>query len=275
MRGKVFRIKRFSIHDGPGIRTTVFLKGCAMRCAWCHSPEGLKDDLEIWHDKTSCIACGRCVESCTNGALTLVKDDHNVKIDRKLCKVKGDCVSNCPAGAMQFTAKEMTTEEVVAEIEKDRIFYETSDGGVTLSGGEPLFQPDFSASIFKECRKRGIHTAVETCLFGPSCVLDKFIEDIDLFIVDLKILDQEKHFKFTGHENKLILDNFKILALTGKEMRVRIPLVKNITDNPENINAITGFVHSVNTEIPIEKIKYNPLARNNYERLGMPFTLSE
>ncbi|HLN56649.1 MAG TPA: glycyl-radical enzyme activating protein [Bacteroidales bacterium] len=275
MKGKVFRIKRFSIHDGPGIRTTVFLKGCAMRCVWCHNPEGLNEEPEVWHDKTTCIACGRCVESCSTGALTLVNEDHNVIIDRKLCKLNGDCVRICPTGAMQFTAKEMTTEEVVAEIEKDRIFYETSDGGVTLSGGEPLFQPDFSASIFKECRKKGIHTAVETCLLGYWHMIEQFIEDIDLFLVDLKIFDQENHIKFTGHTNNLILKNFKMLASTGRDIRVRIPLVKNITDTPENISAITGFVHSVNPEIPIEKIKYNPLARNNYDRLGIPFILSE
>lgn len=275
MKGKVFRIKRFSVHDGPGIRTAVFLKGCAMRCVWCHNPEGLNEEPEVWHDKTSCIACGRCVAACTMNALNLVKEDHSVVVDRKLCKLNGDCVRACPTGAIKFTATEMTTGEVVSEIEKDRIFYETSGGGVTLSGGEPLFQADFSAAIFKECRKRKIHTAVETCLLGYWHMLEQFIEDIDLFLVDLKIFDNEKHVRFTGHPNKLILKNFRMLASTGRNIAVRIPLVKNITDTPENIEAITRFVQSIDPHIPIEKISYNPLARNNYDRLGMPFTLSE
>jgi pyruvate formate lyase activating enzyme len=273
MKGKVFRIKRFSVHDGPGIRTTVFLKGCAMRCAWCHNPEGLNEESEVWHDKSSCIACGRCVEACTMKALTLIKEENKVLVDRKLCRLNGDCVMACPAGAMDFTAKVMTSVEVISEVEKDMVFYESSGGGITLSGGEPFFQPDFSASILNECRKRKIHTAVETGLFVNSHILKEFFSVIDLFIVDLKIFDQERHLEFTGQPNKVILENFRILASTGRNILVRVPLVKNITDTSANLDAINNFVSSVNKDIQVEYVKYNALASNNYERLRIPFRI--
>lgn len=275
MNGRVFRIKRFSVHDGPGIRTSVFLKGCALRCVWCHSPEGLFRGIEVWHDRSLCIACGKCVESCSTKAVVLNREEKSLSIDRDLCSLKGDCVDVCPSTAMQFTGKVMASEEVVEEVEKDRVFYESSGGGITLTGGEPFFQPDFSSAILAECRKRKIHTAVETCLFGQWPNIKDIVKFTDLFIVDLKIFDSRAHKMYTGHDNRLIFENFRKLATEGKEIIVRIPLVKNITDTADNIGFITTFVKSVSAGIPIEKIEYNPLARNNYDRLEMPFRLKE
>lgn len=275
MKGNIFKIKRFSIHDGPGIRTSVFLKGCAMRCVWCHNPEGLSGNQEVWHEKSLCIACGRCAESCTTEAISLDSGNKTVSINRDLCRLNGNCVTICPTGAIQFTGRTMRVEDVLDEIEKDMVFYNTSSGGVTLTGGEPFFQPDFSAEILWECRKRKIHTAVETCLLGEWNVLKEFLSDIDLFIVDLKIFEPEKHLLYTGKSNEQILGNFRMLATQGKNIIVRIPLIPGITDSQSNTEALTAFVYSINENITIEKVKYNSFARNNYDKLGIPFKMNE
>ena len=275
MKGQVFKIKRFSLHDGPGIRTSVFLKGCPMRCIWCHNPEGLTPDPEVWHEKSLCIGCGECMQACSMKALQLDEENRNVSVDRDVCVLRGDCVAVCPSGALRFTGWSMQVEDILAEIEKDKIFYDASFGGVTLTGGEPFFQPEFAAEIFWECRKRKIHTAVETCLTGNWNVLKSFISDIDLFIVDLKLSDKGMHSLYTGCSNEQTFENFRMLALQGRNMIVRIPLVPGITDTQSNIDTITEFVHSINENIAIEKVKYNPLARNNYDKLGMPFNMKE
>ena len=156
MEGRIFKIKRFSVHDGPGIRTSVFLKGCPLNCLWCHSPEGIGSEISLWHDNSLCIACGECVKVCRNKALKLVDDpDSHIIIDRNLCTLNGDCMKTCPTGALQFTGSVMTVSEVMEEIEKDILYYRQSGGGVTLTGGEPLYQPDFSMGILEECRKKG------------------------------------------------------------------------------------------------------------------------
>lgn len=276
MRGSIFKIKRFSLHDGPGIRTSVFLKGCPLRCAWCHSPEGLDAGNELWHDRSLCIGCGQCVQSCNLHALKLHKDHGNeIIIDGNACNLNGDCVRMCPSGALQFTGKNVTPEEVFKEIQKDSIYYEVSGGGVTLTGGEPFFQPEFSREILMRCRSANIRTAVETCLHTRWESIEELSEYIDLCITDLKIIDPEKHRKYTGLSNETILENFRRLGSSGKDVIVRVPLVKGITDTPDNLDNIKRFVASVNKKIPVEYIKYNDLARNNYERLGIPFMIIE
>lgn len=274
MKGTIFKIKRFSVHDGPGIRTSVFLKGCPLKCIWCHSPEGISNEISIWHNKNLCISCGECVKACPNKALrkdTVIQSV--VKINRELCQLSGDCVRVCPSNAMQFTGTSTTSQEVIKEIEKDLIFYKSSGGGVTLTGGEPLYQPDFIEDILKESRKMGIHTAVETCLFCDQDTLKTLSEYIDLFIVDIKIFDPVKHRTYTGRSNKIIMDNFCNIASLKKEIIIRIPVVNKITDTEENLYSIKKFVHGINKNIPIEYISYNPLTRNNYDKSGIPFFL--
>lgn len=274
MKGTIFKIKRFSVHDGPGIRTSVFLKGCPLRCIWCHSPEGITNQITIWHNNNICISCGECVEACPNNALTLnAGNQPGIKINRELCKLAGDCVRVCPSNAMLFTGTATTSQDVIAEIEKDLIFYKSSGGGVTLTGGEPLYQPSFTEDILKESRKRGIHTAVETCLMCDRDILKELSEHIDLFIVDMKIFDPEKHRLYTGRSNEIIMDNFCNIALLKKEIIVRIPVVNKITDIKENLDSIKKFVHRINKDILIEYISYNPLTRNNYDKLGIAFFL--
>jgi pyruvate formate lyase activating enzyme len=274
MEGRIFKIKRFSVHDGPGIRTSVFLKGCPLNCMWCHSPEGIGSEITLWHDNSLCIACGQCIKVCRNKALELIDDpDDHIKIDRKLCNLNGDCINTCPTGTLQFTGSIMTVQEIMDEIVKDLLYYHQSGGGVTLTGGEPLFQPDFSMKILEECRRNEIHTAIETSLFSEKEVLRSVSEFIDLFLVDIKIFDESQHIRYTGKPNDIIKQNFRYLAESGKQIIVRIPMVEGITDTKENKKAIVSFVHGIDSRIPIEYLQYNPLADNNYKRLGIPFLL--
>jgi pyruvate formate lyase activating enzyme len=274
-KGLIFKIKRFSVHDGPGIRTSVFLKGCPLKCIWCHSPEGQGSDNSIWHDPTLCIYCGKCVKVCRNKALELTCDqDHKININRGLCKKSGNCVKNCPSKAMQFTGTTVTVPEIINEVEKDLQFYKNSGGGVTLTGGEPLYQPNFAAEILAECRKRKIHTAIETSLFCSKNTIDLVLNETDLFIVDIKLFNSTLHQYFTGQSNEIIKENFRFLAGKGKDIIVRVPMIQNITDTTDNLNAISRFVHETRPDISIEKIAYNPLAGNNYKKLGIPFLLS-
>lgn len=272
--GNIFKIKRFSVHDGPGIRTSIFLKGCPMKCVWCHSPEGISPANELWYNQNLCIACGQCVEACPTNALQLTAGiNQKIEIDRKACNLSGECVKICPTNALQFTRQKASVDEIIKEIEKDRTYYQNSGGGVTLTGGEALYQPEFSTAILKACKERNIHTAIETCLFCKKEVIDQVLPFVDLFFVDLKIFDAEQHKHYTGRNNKLIKDNFRYLASVGKKIIVRLPLIGNITDTPANRKAIEDFVAETNENIPIELINYNPLTENNYKRLGIPFLL--
>ena len=172
--GTIFKVKRFSIHDGPGIRTSVFLKGCPLNCIWCHSPEGISSDIAIWHDHSLCIGCGQCVKSCPNSALKLVQNEETkINVDRTLCTLSGDCVNICPTGAIQFTGYKISVKEIISEIEKDILYYKKSGGGITLTGGEPLYQPEFTLEIMKACKENNIHTAIESCLFCDKKTIDR------------------------------------------------------------------------------------------------------
>jgi pyruvate formate lyase activating enzyme len=273
--GTIFKIKRFSVHDGPGIRTSVFLKGCPLTCIWCHSPEGISSAISIWYDQSLCIACSQCVQVCPNTALQLIKSsDSVINIDRALCILSGDCVKVCPTGAIQFTGYEISVPDIISELKKDILYYKKSGGGITLTGGEPLYQPEFSIEILKACKENNIHTAIESCLFCEKDTIDRISDFVDLFIIDMKIYDKSKHLHYTGKYNDIIKDNFEYIAKSGKSIIVRIPLIPDITDAEENKNAIEKFVYDVDNRIPIEYISYNPLAENNYKKLGIPFKLT-
>ncbi|HUX57657.1 MAG TPA: glycyl-radical enzyme activating protein [Bacteroidales bacterium] len=272
--GIIFKIKRFAVHDGPGIRTTVFLKGCPLSCIWCHSPEGITPQISVWYNCNFCITCSKCIRSCPEGALLLINETNPIiTIDRTLCKVSGECVKVCPTNALQLTGSITTASEIIKEIENDILYYQMSGGGVTLTGGEPLMQPEFSAEILQQCRKRKIHTAIETSLFSDRKSLTQVMDLIDLFIVDIKLFDSVQHLHYTGRTNEIIKDNFQYISKAGKAIIVRIPMIKNITDSDKNIKSITDFVHSTDRNIRIEKISYNPLTENNYKKLDIPFLL--
>lgn len=274
IEGVIFRIKRFSVHDGPGIRTTVFLKGCPLNCVWCHSPEGIDQKITIWHNPNVCIGCGKCTLECPESALTLIKDRKAyIEIDRNRCNLTGNCVDVCPTGAISYTGSKLKVSEIISEIEKDKTFYDNSGGGVTLSGGEPLYQPQFSAGILKACKGQKIHTAIETSLFSDWETVEMISKYTDLFLIDLKISDPAEHKKYTGKTNSTIRENFRKLAKSGTDIIIRIPMVNKITDTQDNLEKISDFVKEVRSDIRIEKVPFNPLAENNYKKLGIPFLL--
>jgi pyruvate formate lyase activating enzyme len=272
--GLIFKVKRFSVHDGPGIRTAVFLKGCPLKCAWCHSPEGISSGIDIWHNRTDCIGCGECVKACRQQTLSLA-GGNIIEINRELCTLAGNCTRACPTGAISFTGYYIRLPELMDEVNKDLVFYQNSGGGITLTGGEPLLQPAFTSAILKSCSESNIHTAIETCLFCEKEVVEAIMPFVDLFIVDLKISDQDIHRQFTGQANECIKENFQYLSRHTKAIVVRIPVVSGITDNEANKKAITGFVKMMNRNIPVEFVDFNPLGRNNYNRLGMKYLIQQ
>jgi pyruvate formate lyase activating enzyme len=274
--GTIFKIKRFSVHDGPGIRTSIFLKGCPLNCIWCHSPEGIDSNISIWYNRSLCIHCSECVKSCPNNALKLIADpDPFINIERNQCRLAGECVKVCPTGAIQFTGSKVSVSEIMDEVEKDILYYQISGGGITLTGGEPLYQSGFSIKILEACKNKNIHTAIETCLFCDSAIIEKIIDHVDLFIVDMKIYDRDQHIMYTGKSNEIIKENLRYIAESGKSILVRIPLIPNITDTENNKNAIIKFVASIDSRILIENIRHNALAGNNYKRLDIPFLLTK
>ena len=268
MYGNIIDIKKFTVHDGPGLRSTVFPKGCPLSCVWCHNPEGIDGRIRLWYFERKCIGCHKCVAACKNGALFIGDASPHIVIDREKCINAGSCVEACPTGALSFDGKRVSQKEVVDVLLEDKPFYDKSGGGITISGGEPLFQPEFSLGILKDCKKHKMHTAIETCLYAKKEILEKFFDHVDLFIVDLKIFDPVAHKKYTGEGNGLIKSNFEFLASEKENILVRIPLIPGITATKENIGGIAAFVCKVSNKIPIELMNFNPLGENKYKLMG-------
>ena len=274
--GLVFNIQRFSIHDGPGIRTTVFLKGCPLRCFWCHNPEGLRPKLEIQFTASRCINCGACVAACPEGAQQAGPAER--VFDRERCNGCGLCVPVCYAEALQLTGKQMTAEQVLAEVLPDRPFYETSGGGVTLSGGEPMLQAEFTLAILEGCKAHGLHTAIETTAHTRWRHLEAALPLVDLFMIDIKQLDPLKHRAATGVSNTRILANIRRLAATGKPMILRIPVVPTVNASVGDVAAIAGFVRELaqsradaGAGLSLELLPFHRLASDKYTSLGLDY----
>lgn len=263
-RGMIFNIQRYSIHDGPGIRSTVFLKGCPLTCFWCQNPESQEMKAEILLDKGKCALCGQCVNSCPAGANVLTPD--RVKIIRDKCMGCGECVSVCPNEARRLVGAYMTVDEVMEEIVRDRIFYENSGGGVTLSGGEPLMQADFALQLLRRCKEEDLHTVLDTCGYASWKTMQKFLEYTDLVLYDIKCLDAIKHSKATGKPNELIIENAKMIA-RSKEMWVRVPLVPGFNDSEKEVRAIVSFIKKELGSPKIDLHCYNKLGEGKYDRL--------
>ena len=268
-RGLVFDIKRFALHDGTGIRTTAFLKGCPLRCPWCQNPEGISIHRQVWYDHNRCIRCGKCAQVCDNGAVTLhPKSEYYVSVNQEKCRKCGyKCVHACPTGALSFDSKFYTVNELADRLERDKVFYEASGGGMTLSGGDPFFQTEFAYAVFSECKRRGMHTAIETELVTSRNKLEKFIPVVDLFMTDLKIWDNKIHLATVGAENTIIKDNIRFLAQQGVALIVRMPLIPEITTTKENISSIAKFVAELPGDVLFELINFNPLASGKYRML--------
>lgn len=271
--GVVFDIQHYAVHDGPGIRTLVFLKGCPLECLWCCNPESQGFGPEITHHRLRCRSCFSCVEACPHGAVRA--SEEGPVFDRPVCKAceMPLCVDACPQNALALAGTRMTADQVMKRVGLDRAFYENSGGGVTFSGGEPFAQPDFLEELLTRSRGLGIHTAVETCGLVDPRILMRCEPLVDLFLFDLKILDPGRHEEMTGAPNGMILENLRALAARRPEgVTVRVPLVPGCTDGEDNLQAIGAFLRSLGIG-RVELMPYHALGTDKYAALGRPYPL--
>lgn len=266
--GIIFNIQRFSTHDGPGIRTVVFIKGCPLRCYWCQNPESQQVGPVLMHKRDLCTGCGSCLSVCPTGAMSL--EGGKSAVDRKKCVGCGSCADVCPSQAAVISGYRASVEQVYGEIMKDRSYYMNSGGGVTLSGGEATAQPEFSLELLVRCKKSYLNTAVETCGYAAENVLRKFIPVTDLFLYDIKAVDSKLHEKGTGRGNEIIKSNVKMLLAEGCKVLIRMPLIPGYNDSCGSVLALRSFVTDELHLAPdnIELLKYNPLGEVKFERLG-------
>jgi len=265
-RGVIFNTQRFSVHDGPGIRTTVFLKGCPLSCVWCHNPEGIAPGPELALSPKRCIECGECVVVCPQGLP--VPGEVPVAGSLDSCLVCGACAQTCPSQARQIAGLEMSVSQVLAEVVKDRVFYEESGGGVTFSGGEPLWQPDFLRQLLVSCREKGIHTAVDTSGLVPWEDLESVAAVTDLFLYDIKHMDDEAHRQFTGVSNAQILSNLRRLGRFHRRIWIRVPVIPGINDSAENLQAIGELAADIEGVEKVCLLPYHPLGEDKLRRQG-------
>ncbi len=269
MKGMIFEIKRFAVHDGDGIRTTVFLKGCPLKCVWCHNPEGISDAPMLAYYEHKCIGCASCVALCTAGAHRMEKGVH--VFDRARCIACGKCVSACLGAALTLYGTEMTVDELLPLLLEDRDFYECSDGGVTLSGGECLAQSDFCVELLKALKAEGIHTAVDTSGLTSRAVLDRIMPYTDVFLYDIKAIDESVHKKCTGVSNRTILENLVYLDEKGAKTEIRIPFVPEWNDG--EVEKIAAFLKPLQHVVAVRVLPYHSYASAKYGALSMENTL--
>jgi pyruvate formate lyase activating enzyme len=271
----VTNIQGYSIHDGPGIRTVVFLKGCGLACRWCANPECMSPKPEIGLVKNLCVKCGRCADVCPEGAL-VYEDGKLPVIDRELCTGCGICGAACTYGALVLYGKPMSAGEIFDAVSRDKMFYDASGGGVTVSGGEALLHPELVGDLFTKCRTAGIHTCIETSGQAPESALKQVLPYTDYIIYDLKHMDPETHRQYTGHSNELIHSNAKIAAASGAEMLFRLPLIPDINDSPPNIKETADFLRGLGRKHQrIELMPYHRLGIGKYESLNRPYHLPD
>lgn len=267
VKGIIFDIKRYAIHDGPGIRTTVFLKGCPLRCQWCQNPEGQESKPEIMLRSTRCAKeCYACVSACPQGAIS--KNGRQVVFDKEKCDLCAKCEDVCVYEALKIVGKEVTVQEVMDEIVKDRVFFDESGGGITFSGGEPLMQLDFLEALLEEIKKKNIHVTLDTSGYVSFEDLEKVSNKVSQFLYDLKIIDDEKHKKYTGVSNKLILENLRKLSERRKSVYVRIPLISSINDDDRSIQMFTEYLHTLKNIKQISLLSYHAGGCEKYKALG-------
>jgi pyruvate formate lyase activating enzyme len=262
--GIVFQIKRFAIHDGPGIRTTVFLKGCPMSCEWCHNPEGQASVPELMTTPSRCIRCLACVDACPDAS----RNGQPLLVDHSGCKACGSCEEVCYAGVRKIVGEETSVADLVHEIDKDRAFYDESGGGVTFSGGEPLQQSDFVSEVLTACSARGIRTAVDTCGYAEWRAFEDVMPSTDLFLYDIKIMSEDEHLRHTGVSNGLVLDNLRRLSKAGADVIIRSVVIPGVTDKEENWSGLREYVGALPRRHHVELLPFHRIGVDKYSRLG-------
>ena len=264
--GTIFNIQKFSIHDGPGIRTTVFMKGCPLRCRWCSNAESMNPQPELGIIRSRCNHCGKCLKVCPEEAIEF-DDNGIIRFDRDKCSACGECVAVCSPEALTVYGKKVTVDDVFKMISRDKSFYEGSDGGITVSGGEPLRQADFVAALFQKCRQAGIRTCLDTCGHAATDKLKKVLTFADYVLYDIKHMDAECHQQFTGVTNDLILNNARVVARSGTPVLFRIPLIKDVNDTKQNITETARFLKMQGNGASVELLPYHRLGIGKYQTL--------
>lgn len=272
IEGVIFNIQKFSLHDGPGIRTIVFFKGCNMSCLWCSNPESQEVAPQIMFNKNLCTKCGRCQSVCETSAIDM---NSVYRIDKSKCIKCKRCVESCLNGALVLEGKKYSIEEIIKELKKDSVQYRRSNGGITLSGGEVLLQPDFAVALLKECKAYGWHTAIETAMYVNSEAVKKVMQYIDLAMIDIKSMDDEVHKKFTGVSNNIILKNIKLSDQLTKEIIIRIPVIEGFNADLKSIGEIAQFSKSLTNLKRIDLLPYHNYGENKYEAIGRDYLLGE
>jgi pyruvate formate lyase activating enzyme len=276
--GRITHIQKYALEDGPGIRTTVFLKGCPLECAWCHNPENIRREPEMVILESRCIRCGECLAVCLrNGdaAATMGTpgpDARAIAVPAD-CDCCGACVVACPTGARTLLGREYTRQELLGEILRDRAFYEESGGGLTLSGGEPLAQFSFVRDLLAAAKAEGVHTALDTCGFAPERQVAELLPFVDLFLYDLKLLDEERHRRFTGVSNAIILDNLRRLDAQGAVLWLRVPVIPGVNDEPGELEAIAELAATLPAIRQINLLPYHRTAMGKFRRLNRPYPM--
>ena len=273
LKAIVFDIQRFSVHDGPGIRTTVFLKGCPLNCMWCHNPESKAKYPEVMLYENLCIGCGECVSTCEDKLHSF--DDNGHAIDREKCKKCLKCASSCVAGALTVSGKPMAVADVLAEVMRDKSFYDNSGGGITVSGGEPLMQTDFCYELLGEAKKQGISTAIETSGFSKWENIERLAEYVDIFLWDYKETDPERHREYTGVDNALILQNLAKLDVLGKTIVLRCPIIPGLNDREEHFAGIAAVANKHASVIRVELEPYHSLGKGKATAIGKEYPLAD
>jgi len=277
LKGLIFDIQRFSVHDGPGIRTLVFFKGCPLRCLWCCNPEGQNPWPEIAYFEKECIKCYRCVAACPNNAI-IIEPDGSLRTLKERCTNCGSCTKVCPTNARRLIGKWVTVDEVLKVVSKDMVFYRRGGGGLTLGGGEPLMQPEFARELLQRAKyEYGLHTAIETSMYSSPEVMLEVLKYVDFIFADIKHIDPESHKKLTGVDNRVILNNIRLcverFVSEGKEFVIRVPIIPTLNDQKENLLSIANFLKSLKADVKVELLAYHELGKFKYKALSREYPL--